>query len=86
MFEMGGESRYHQISRIRLDGASAHDWVSTTSGSAPFAIPTKGSRQCRDASDVTMVPGSHFRATELRTVEYIYNGIRTGSESVSKLL
>ena len=40
MFEMGGESRYHQISRIRLDGASAHDWVSTTSGSAPFAIPT----------------------------------------------
>ena len=41
MFEMGGESRYHQISRIRLDGASAHDWVSTTSGSAPFAIPTR---------------------------------------------
>lgn len=47
---------------------------------------SRGSRQCRDASDVTMVPGSHFRATELRTVEYIYNGIRTGSESVSKLL
>ena len=40
MFEMGGESRYHQISRIRLDAASAHDSVSTTSGSAPFAIPT----------------------------------------------
>ena len=48
MFEMGGESRYHQISRIRLDGASAHDWVSTTSGSALFAIPTLPLKQCGD--------------------------------------